>query len=158
MKKFIAMLSFFSLIMAITAIPVLAVTDTQYWGFEMNNRYVNGKDNGNVHSLHDGSVVFSGTVTTSSKDAGANSTTNPITFWLWEDDNGWNPNELVGSSFSVTPSTTVGGYVSVYKNFGALDADGSSDVTGEYFIEVGKNNDDGYNLSGSGTMVSTFTP
>lgn len=113
---------------------------TSYYGFELNYRVVDGKENGEYHTLNAGTVYISGTHEVYSVDAGVITGTAPLYYVLLKDQVG--PDVNCGSiqcSISESPSGVLG----------TADKDSS-----KYYLQVYKVEDDGYNITGSGKIYN----
>lgn len=154
MKKIVSVL-FGLTVFAVMSIPVFAVTDTKNFSFTMDLRVVDGEKNGQIHTLHDGVIQLDGTMKTVSQDSGWTNTPTKVKISLWEQDGALSSDDYIGY-VEVNPSSILGGTTSFSKNFGSIVADGGSDTNGEYYLYLEKSFDDNWNLSGSGTLKSTY--
>ncbi|GAC42619.1 hypothetical protein [Paenibacillus popilliae] len=154
MKKIVN--SIFGLtVFAVMAVPVFATTDISNFSWTMDYRIVDGEKNGQIHTLHDGTIQLDGNIMTVSQDSGWTPTPTSVKIAVWEQDGALSADDLVGT-IDVQPSSTLGGSSTFSKNFGWFTADGGSDLNGEYYLYLEKSHDDNWNLSGSGSLKSTY--
>ncbi len=117
--------------------PSLAASSL--YSFTMNYRVVDGKSNGEFHTLNKGTVYIDGSHVVYSHDPGATSY-NDIYYCLIRDRLG--PNVKCGSvsfPYSKSPSGKLG----------TADKDSS-----KYYLQIFKIEDDGHNMRGAGTIYN----
>lgn len=137
MKK-LAAIGLFVIICGVVALPAIANTRGYHW--EMNFRYVNGKDNGQLHNMVGGNLTFAGDIWIYSKDPG-HVGPNLITQYVYDTDG----TDTLVCTVNYTPYTTIGRHKSFSKACGHIDPD-------DYYIVVAKADDDGNNERGDGTL------
>ncbi len=111
----------------------------------MNLRYMNGKANGNVHHLTKGTITNTGKIWLTSKDPGAKPSPFPIRIQVYRDTAGADK-ELCNTVVSPTPNA--GESVAFAEACGPGPED-------DYYMVASKIDDDGWNVAGTGRMVST---
>ncbi|TVX93257.1 hypothetical protein [Paenibacillus agilis] len=155
MKKLVS--TFFGLtVLAVMSIPVFAATDIANYSWSMDYRVVDGEKNGQIHTLRDGTIQLGGTLNTVSVDSGYTPITSTVKIGVFDQDGAFSADDLVGT-IDVQPYNMVGTSRTFSKNFGWFVADGGgSDNRGEYYLYLEKTIDDNWNLSGSGTLTSTY--
>lgn len=129
----------------VMALPAFANSSNYAWDMPWDGYYVNGKNNGVLHSLTAGTLTNSGSLWEYYKIGGASATPHDITIEVWRVDTIFD-NKIC--SITVTPYTTL--YQKKYysQNGGTIIAD-------DYYIVVWKNNEqDGWSTAGSGTLTS----
>lgn len=145
MKKFIGKkISFiFTFVFLLAMFSNSALANSSEFSCTMNHRYVNGKDNDELHGLDKGTMYIKGTVRLIDKDTGANPSPSTITIQVYEDKA---IDRFVGS-FTVKPNSD--GYASFHKEFTK-----GVQPSGTYFIVMYTTNDDGWNVKCSGTLYT----
>lgn len=108
----------------------------------MNFQYVSGADNGQFHPMSAGSLTNSGSVRVASRDGGSSANPTFVTIEVRKDQFG--PDPLVCTR-NVTPPSTVGQSTFFSKACGTISA-------ATYYLIVFKGVDDGWNLTGSGSL------
>lgn len=109
----------------------------------MNYTEVNGKSNGSLHSMTAGNMTLSGDIWPVNQDPGAAASPNTVYIVVYQDVTGTDRN--VGST-SILPNSN-GSLASFSKNF-------SNQVAGNYYLFIYKVNDDGWNIKGSGSLIT----
>lgn len=107
----------------------------------MEHRYINGKDNNELHELNSGDMSLEGSIRISDSQSGA---VGPyeVTYEVREDTGSWSPDRSAGVT-TATPDLYED--VSVSGNFGDQDA-------GTYYIVASQANEDGHTKSSNGTL------
>jgi hypothetical protein len=126
-------------VLLLMAMPSFANTAT--WSFTMNNRYVNGEDNGVLHTMSAGTMTFGGDVWNYAKAAGA---TGRNTIHLNVYRQGF-PTDPLACSTSATAPATLGQKQAFSVGCGSEPAD-------TYYVVAYKVEDDGWDSKGAGTL------
>lgn len=137
-------LSVFLIIFMLSIMALPALANTSNWAFTMYYRVVDGSANGQFHSMTAGSMSLSGNVWAFSKDPGA--VPSPYTIYISIYESVFGPDRYVGQS-AVTPSDTLFEDAPVSGTYGNQNA-------GSYYLFIYKASDDGWNVSGSGTLTT----
>lgn len=129
--------------LAIGAFAGRAVANSSGFGFTMEQRYVNGEKNKQLHALDAGELTFSGNVWVTSKNVGATSAPEVIEIAVWKIG-------VLGSrvcAASVTPNTIFNDKRSFSRSCGRIEG-------GTYWIEVSRKKVDGWHIKGSGALAT----
>ncbi|MFZ3579653.1 hypothetical protein, partial [Virgibacillus sp. DJP39] len=122
------------------SLPALAATN--YYDFSLNYRVVNGKDNGEFHSLQSGTAHIDGSMYISSSAEGAVGPNN-VKYTLYKDEWGFDP------TFGTVDGGTPRGYSTNFSgSYSGLESSSS-----KYYLLIYKVEDDGHNIQGSGELT-----
>ena len=144
MKSSVTRIVFGAIALLVMAAP-MAMANTRSYNWEMNNRYDSGKNNGVFHQLNSGSLTHAGSIWAYSRDGGSNPSPATVTVRVYKSDAFA---DTLYCTKSITPSTTLG----TKKNWS--QGCGSVPTSSNYYLEISKVNDDGWNERGSGSLTT----
>lgn len=129
--------------MAALALSGSALANSNSWAFEMNFRYVNGSDNGQLHYMTAGSLTNTGQIWAYSRDGGYTSSPTSVNIRVYK-------TMFFGDTLMCTKTITPSSNVGTKKSWGPQNC-GSAQAD-DYYIQADKSVDDGWNIKADGTL------
>lgn len=143
MKQKIASSMFAVFLLGATVLPIVSANSSAFT-FDLTYRVVDGEANGKSHGLDGGTMTVSGSMTPYARGSVYNNTINTITVAVYK-------KTLIGSSSVGSVGTNVTASLhsttSFSKNLGSVS-------TGTFYMYISRLEDDGWDVSGSGSLVT----
>ncbi|WP_338554466.1 hypothetical protein [Paenibacillus sp. KS-LC4] len=132
----------FGMILLCVLIAPIASANSSSFSFDLTFRVVDGAANGKYHKLSKGNLSISGTVTPYDNPNGAPAKINQISIAVYK-----KSGTYVGTA-NVTPVAKLNTSTSFSQSLGTQSAET------EYYLFISRLEDDGWDLSGQGTLVT----